>query len=167
MNDIIVFGIFFGGVLAITAAAGQLAVENKDPRKYLLSSLMFCTGVWQIYLGALYHGFLVGPYTFFRMSHLPLALCVGPLLYLFLRDIADAKYEFGKISLLHFAPALLVAFVQIPLHFADPKIKVRLEIFRTTSFRVPTPIPFSFPENGIRGSTFTPRHGWSPFPRLR
>ncbi|MBM9500934.1 helix-turn-helix transcriptional regulator [Leptospira sp. 201903071] len=129
MNDFLITGIFFGGFLALTAAAGQLVTEGKDRRKYLLSSLMFCIGVWQIYLGFLYYGILEGPTAFFRMSHIPVAFCTGPLLYLFLKDIVDPDFQITKNLFLHFIPALLVFIYMVPLYFIDPQTKIEIESF--------------------------------------
>ncbi|XDD49952.1 helix-turn-helix domain-containing protein [Leptospira sp. WS92.C1] len=135
MNDFLIFGIFFGGFLALGASAGQLVTENKDPRKYLLSALMFCTGVWQIYLGTLYYGVLEGRGAFFKMSHLPLAFCVGPFLYLFLREIVDPKLRFEKKSWIHLIPALIILLFLIPLQFEDLPTKIQLESFSHDLFQ--------------------------------
>ncbi|PJZ70883.1 hypothetical protein CH373_06360 [Leptospira perolatii] len=127
MDQFYTYFIFAGALVAGVACFGHLVSVGRGHGRYLLSGTLFCTMLWQVYMGLVSAGLMQGALGHLRMTHLPFALSIGPLLYLFLREVIDPEFHLSKVSALHFAPVLLCVILLVPIFFSETNLKTEME----------------------------------------
>lgn len=135
MFDIFLFIIFAGIVISFLGFLGALVDDVNADEKIRISLVFLFIGMVQI---SYYIWFLGVDHKFLLLhsTHLPFAISISPLLYIFLQIIIGANRDVNWKNILHFIPAIIVTILIIPYIYLPDAEKVliisELNIGKTT-----------------------------------
>lgn len=117
--------IFFSGMLYILSSVIYLFEKNKTPAHYILITLLFTAGIWQLYHGCMVSGLLMH-YPHLALIHVPFLYLTAPLLYFFFKILTGGNFEFTRKSLLHLLPCIFLTILLLPFYMQTPDDKREL-----------------------------------------
>ena len=120
-------GIFSAGAISLLLSIGQWAVFKKKLINVTIAFLFLCLAIIIFLFGAEITGFI------FKIPHFmwlngPCIFSLGPLLFLYFKQLIEPDYKPGKKYILHFMPALISLIALLPLIILSGPQKV--EIFK-------------------------------------
>ncbi len=115
--------IFFSGALYVLLSGVYLFEKGKTTGHYLLITLFFTVGLWQLYHGCMVSGLLL-QYPHLALVHVPFLYLTTPLLYFFFKILAGETPVLTGKSALHMLPCVFLTVLLLPFYLetADQKL---------------------------------------------
>jgi len=121
-EKILVFCIFYSGLLSFMLAIGQAIEPRRSTGKLITATFLLCVSVWQIYHGFMVSGLLTD-YPHLGLIHVPFIYLTGPLLYFYFKFLTRENFKFKRSDLKHFLPVPAVIFLLLPFYMQDAAFK--------------------------------------------